>query len=62
MHWLDVTAIAEALLDAHPDFDPTQVSFPTLKSLVLALNSRLTLFCAPPQLNKSILGNEFTVL
>ena len=37
MRWLDVTAIAEALLDAHPDFDPTQVSFPTLKSLVLAL-------------------------
>jgi FeS assembly protein IscX len=37
MHWLDVAEIAEALIDAHPDFDPAGVSFPKLKALVSAL-------------------------
>lgn len=37
MHWLDVTAIAEALCDAHHDIDPATVNFPALRAFVLAL-------------------------
>ncbi|MBL9148505.1 MAG: Fe-S cluster assembly protein IscX [Phycisphaerae bacterium] len=37
MHWLDVTAIGEELADRHPEIDPTLVSFPKLKALVVAL-------------------------
>lgn len=37
LHWLTVDRLAEALVDAHPDLDPVSVSFPKLKSLVLAL-------------------------
>ena len=37
MHWLDVQRIAEALVDEHPDLDPVGVSFPKLRTLVLAL-------------------------
>jgi FeS assembly protein IscX len=37
MHWLDVQQIAEALEDAHPDADPVKVSFPALRSMVVAL-------------------------
>ncbi|MCE2883993.1 MAG: Fe-S cluster assembly protein IscX [Planctomycetaceae bacterium] len=37
MHWLDVQQIAEALVDLHPEIDPVHVSFPRLKSLVIAL-------------------------
>lgn len=36
-HWLDVQRIAEELADRHDDIDPLTVSFPRLKSLVLAL-------------------------
>jgi FeS assembly protein IscX len=36
-HWLDVRRIAEELVDAHPDTDPSQVSFPALRAMVLAL-------------------------
>jgi FeS assembly protein IscX len=37
LDWLAVDRLAEALVDAHPDLDPVSVSFPKLKSLVLAL-------------------------
>ncbi|MFM2163769.1 MAG: FeS assembly protein IscX [Planctomycetota bacterium] len=37
MHWLDVTRIAEELVDRHGDVDPVSVSFPRLKALVEAL-------------------------
>ena len=36
MHWLDVTRIAEELVDRHGDIDPVSVSFPRLKALVEA--------------------------
>ncbi len=38
MHWLDVQQIAEALVDAHPTLEPSTISFPALKSLVLGLD------------------------
>ncbi|MFZ4722129.1 MAG: Fe-S cluster assembly protein IscX [Phycisphaerales bacterium] len=37
LHWLSVDRLAEALVEAHPDVDPVSVSFPRLKSLVMAL-------------------------
>ena len=37
MHWLDVTRIAEELVDRHGENDPVSVSFPRLKALVEAL-------------------------
>jgi len=37
MHWLDVQRIAEELVDLHPEVDPTTVSFPRLKAMVVAL-------------------------
>jgi FeS assembly protein IscX len=37
LHWLTVDRLAEALVDAHPGVDPVSISFPKLKSLVLAL-------------------------
>jgi FeS assembly protein IscX len=37
MHWLDVARIGEELADLHPEIDPTSVSFPKLKALVVAL-------------------------
>ena len=37
MHWLDVQIIAETLADTHADIDPTTISFPRLKALVIAL-------------------------
>jgi len=37
MHWLDVQIIAETLADTHSDIDPTAISFPRLKALVIAL-------------------------
>jgi FeS assembly protein IscX len=37
LHWLVVDRLAEALVDAHPEVDPVSISFPKLKSLVLAL-------------------------
>ena len=37
MHWLDVTRIAEELVDRHGGVDPVSVSFPRLKALVEAL-------------------------
>ncbi len=37
MKWTDTFQIAEALADAHPDVDPTQVRFTQLHAWVLAL-------------------------
>jgi FeS assembly protein IscX len=37
-HWLDVERIGEELMDAHPEGDPMHISFPELRSLVMALN------------------------
>jgi len=37
LHWLSVDRLAEALVEAHPDVDPVSISFPKLKSLVMAL-------------------------
>ena len=37
MHCLDVQIIAETLADTHTDIDPTTISFPRLKALVIAL-------------------------
>ncbi len=37
MHWLDIQEIAEALVDAHSEIDPTAISFPALNALVIAL-------------------------
>jgi len=37
MHWLDVQIIAETLADTRSDIDPTAISFPRLKALVIAL-------------------------
>jgi FeS assembly protein IscX len=37
LHWLSVDRLAETLLEAHPDVDPVSISFPRLKSLVMAL-------------------------
>lgn len=37
LHWLSVDRLAEALVEAHPDMDPVSISFPKLKSLVIAL-------------------------
>ena len=36
-HWLDVMRIGEELVDAHPDVDPIEVSFPDLKQMVMDL-------------------------
>lgn len=36
-HWLDVSRIAEELVDVHPDEDPIAISFPKLKALVESL-------------------------
>jgi FeS assembly protein IscX len=36
-HWLDVQLIGELLAEAHPERDPTRVSFPELRKLVIAL-------------------------
>ena len=37
MRWTDTHDIAIALSEAHPDQDPTQVSFPNLHKWVMAL-------------------------
>jgi len=37
MKWTDITDIAEALYDTHPDVDPTQVSFVQLHNWVVEL-------------------------
>ena len=37
MHWLDVSRIAEELVDRHGEIDPVSISFPRLKALVEAL-------------------------
>jgi len=36
-HWLDVQRIAEELADRHGDVDPLTITFPRLKTMVLAL-------------------------
>lgn len=36
-HWLDVERIGEELADLHPEHDPMTITFPRLKSLVVAL-------------------------
>jgi FeS assembly protein IscX len=38
MKWADITAIAEALYDAHPDTDPLTVRFTDLHNWVVALD------------------------
>jgi FeS assembly protein IscX len=37
MRWTDTFAIAEALVEAHPDVDPRQVRFTDLRAWVLDL-------------------------
>ena len=37
MKWADISAIAEALYDKHPDIDPLTVRFVDLHNWVLAL-------------------------
>jgi FeS assembly protein IscX len=37
MKWTDIYDIAAALADAHPDIDPAQVRFTTLREMVMAL-------------------------
>jgi FeS assembly protein IscX len=37
MKWTDIHDIAAALADAHPDVDPGQVRFTSLRDMVLAL-------------------------
>lgn len=37
MKWTDITAIAEALVDAHPDIDPERVRFVDLHNWVVQL-------------------------
>lgn len=37
LHWIDSLDIAIALLEEHPDVDPTQLHFPQLMQWVLAL-------------------------
>ena len=37
MRWTDTYEIVEALQDAHPDVDPTQLRFTDLRDWVLAL-------------------------
>ncbi len=37
LHWLDVQRIAEELADRHADVDPLTITFPKLKTIVLAL-------------------------
>lgn len=37
MKWVDTYEIAEALIEAHPDVDPSQVRFTQLRDWVLAL-------------------------
>ena len=37
MRWSDTYEIVEALLEAHPDVDPTQLRFTELREWVLAL-------------------------
>jgi FeS assembly protein IscX len=37
LKWTDTQAIAEALVDAHPDVDPKQVRFTDLMNWVMAL-------------------------
>lgn len=37
-HWLDVERIGEELMDAHPEGDPVNVSFPQLRDLVTGLD------------------------
>lgn len=36
-HWLDVMRIGEELVEAHPDVDPVNISFPDLKRMVADL-------------------------
>ena len=38
MKWSDVTAIAEALCDMHPDVDPAAVRFTDLHNWVVSLD------------------------
>ncbi len=38
MKWTDSQQIAEALLDTHPDIDPSSVRFTDLMAWVMALN------------------------
>jgi FeS assembly protein IscX len=37
MKWADITAIAEALFDAHPDVDPAAIRFTDLHNWIVAL-------------------------
>ena len=39
MKWIDSRDIAIALVDKHPDVDPTRVNFVDLRDMVLALDS-----------------------
>jgi len=39
MKWTDVTAIAEALYETHPDVDPATVRFVDLHNWVVALDA-----------------------
>lgn len=36
-NWLDTELIGELLAEAHPSLDPITITFPRLKSLVMAL-------------------------
>ena len=38
MKWLDTREVAIALVDKHPDVDPTRVNFVDLRDMVLALD------------------------
>ncbi len=37
MKWLDILEITEALIEAHPNVDPTQLNFVDLMNWVVAL-------------------------
>ena len=37
MKWVDIQVIAEALLETHPDVDPTTARFTQLREWVIAL-------------------------
>jgi FeS assembly protein IscX len=37
MKWTDITAIAEALYDKHPDIDPLTIRFTDLHNWIVAL-------------------------